>query len=56
MNEIYDNPIHMEQCSSCQSMEHEVSDCPILLVMSERLVENHPNMSWKCGQEQFSSS
>ncbi|RVW76444.1 hypothetical protein CK203_056867 [Vitis vinifera] len=56
VNAIYDNPIYMEQCSSCQSIEHEVSDCPTIPAMGERLVENHPNMSWNCGQEQFSSS
>ncbi|KAL6336501.1 hypothetical protein AAG906_022442 [Vitis piasezkii] len=55
VNAIYDNPIYMEQCSSCQSIEHEVSDCPTIPAMGERLVENHPNMSWNCGQEQFSS-
>ncbi|RVW95234.1 hypothetical protein CK203_034148 [Vitis vinifera] len=51
-----DNPIYLEQCSSCQSIEHEVSDCPTIPAMGERLVENHLNMSWNCGQEQFSSS
>ena len=56
VNAIYDNPIYMEQCSSCQSIEHEVSDCPTILAMGERLVDNHPNMSWNCGQEYFSSS
>ncbi|KAL6324080.1 hypothetical protein AAG906_006351 [Vitis piasezkii] len=52
---IYDNPIYMEQCSSCQSIEHEVSDCPTIPAIGKKLVENHPNMSWNCGQEQFSS-
>ncbi|RVW12755.1 hypothetical protein CK203_108645 [Vitis vinifera] len=56
VNAIYDNPVYMEQCASCQSIEHEVSDCPTIPTMGERLVENHPNMSWNCGQEQFSSS
>ncbi|RVW42635.1 hypothetical protein CK203_098289 [Vitis vinifera] len=56
VNAIYDNTIYMEQCSSCQSIEHEVSDCPTILAMGERLVDNHPNMSWNCGQEYFSSS
>ena len=56
VNAIYDNPIYMEQCSSYQSIEHEVSDCPTILAMEKRLVENHPNMSWNCGQKQFSSS
>ena len=56
VNAIYDNPIYMEQCSSYQSIEHEVSDCLTIPAMGERLVENHPNMSWNCGQEQFSSS
>ena len=56
VNAIYDNPIYMEQCSSYQSIEHEVSGCPTILAMGERLVENHSNMSWNCGQEQFSSS
>ena len=51
VNAIYDNPIYMEQCSSCQSIEHEVSDCPTIPAIGERLVENHPNMSWNCGQE-----
>ncbi|RVW83972.1 hypothetical protein CK203_047320 [Vitis vinifera] len=55
VNAIYDNPIYMEQCSSYQSIEHEVSGCPTILAMGERLVENHSNMSWNCGQEQFSS-
>ena len=55
MNAIYDNPIYMEQCSSYQFIEHEVSDCPTISAMGERLVENHPNMWWNCGQEQFSS-
>ena len=54
VNAIYDNPVYMEQCASCQSIEHEVSDCPTIPTMGERLVENHPNMSWNCGQEQFS--
>ena len=45
VNAIYDNPIYMEQCSSCQSIEHEVSDCPPIPAIGERLVENHPNMS-----------
>ncbi|KAL6348440.1 hypothetical protein AAG906_005750 [Vitis piasezkii] len=53
VNAIYDNPIYMEQCSICQSIEHEVSDCPTIPAMGERLVENHLNMSWNCGQEQF---
>ncbi|RVW12580.1 hypothetical protein CK203_106350 [Vitis vinifera] len=56
VNEIYDNLVYMEQCSGCQSIEHEMSDCPTIPTMGERLVENHPNMSWNCGQEQFSSS
>ena len=55
MNAIYDNPIYMEQCSSYQSIEHEVSDCLTIPAMGERLVENHLNMSWNYGQEQFSS-
>ncbi|XP_059597281.1 uncharacterized protein LOC132254785, partial [Vitis vinifera] len=55
VNAIYDNPIYMEQCSNCQSIEHEVSGCPTIPSMGERLVENHLNMSWNCGQEQFSS-
>ena len=54
VNAIYDNPIYMEQCSSCQSIEHEMSDCPTIPTMGEKLVENHSNMSWNCGQEQFS--
>ena len=37
-NVIYDNPIYMEQCSSCQSIEHEVSDCPTIPAMWKRLV------------------
>ena len=49
VNAIYDNPIYMEQCSSFQPIEHEVSDCPTIPTMGERLVENHPNMSWNCG-------
>ena len=53
VNAIYDNPIYMEQCSSCQSIEHEMSDCPTISAMGERLVENHLKMSWNCGQEQF---
>ena len=56
VNAIYDNPIFMESCSICQSMEHQVSDCPTLQSMREMLVENHPNMSWNYGQDQFSSS
>ena len=56
VNAIYDNPIYMEQCSSCQFIEHEVSDCPTIPAMGERLIENHLNMSWNCGQKQFSSS
>ncbi|KAL6312322.1 hypothetical protein AAG906_007992 [Vitis piasezkii] len=44
VNAIYDNPIYMKQCSSCQSKEHEVSDCPTIPAMGERLVENHPNI------------
>ena len=56
VNAIYDNPIYMEQCSSCQSIKHELSDYPTIPAMGERLVENHPNISWNCGQEQFSSS
>ncbi|RVX13394.1 hypothetical protein CK203_021042 [Vitis vinifera] len=49
VNAIYDNPIYMEQCSSCQSIEHKVSDCLTIPAMGKRLVENHPNMSWNCG-------
>ena len=56
VNALYDNPIYMEQCSSCQSMEHQVHDCPTIPTIREMLIENHSNMSWKCGQEQFSSS
>ena len=48
-----DNPIYLEQCSSCQSIEHEMSDCPTISARGERLVENDLKMSWKCGQEQF---
>ena len=44
-----DNPIYLEQCSSCQSIEHKVSDCLTIPAMGKRLVENHPNMSWNCG-------
>ena len=51
---IYDNPIYMEQCCSCQSIEHELSDCPTIPAIGKKLVENHPNMSWNCRQEQFS--
>ena len=53
VNVIYDNTIYMKQCSICESMEHQVSDCPTIPTMRERLVDNHLNMSWKCGQEQF---
>ena len=55
-NAIYDNPIYMEQCSSCQFVEHQMSDYPTIPAMREMNVENHPNMSWNCGQEQFSSN
>ena len=55
VNAIYDSPIYMEQCSNCQSIEQEVSGCLTIPSMGERLVENHPNMSWNCEQEQFSS-
>ena len=51
VNAIYDNPIYMEQCSSYQSIEHEVSDCPTIPAMGETLVENHPNMLWNYEQE-----
>ena len=50
---IYDNTIYMEQCFIFQSIVHQVSDCPTIPTMRERLVDNHLNMSWKCGQEQF---
>ena len=33
VNAIYDNPIYMVQCSSCQSIEHEVSDYPTIPTM-----------------------
>ena len=51
VNAIYDNPIYMEQCSNCQSIEQEVSGCPTIPAMGETLVENHPNMSWNYEQE-----
>ncbi|KAL6317458.1 hypothetical protein AAG906_030211 [Vitis piasezkii] len=45
----------MKQLLETMCGEHEVSDCPTIPAMGERLVENHPNMSWNCEQEQFSS-
>ncbi|KAL6328119.1 hypothetical protein AAG906_033401 [Vitis piasezkii] len=38
LNAIYDNPIYMEQCSSYQSIEHEVSDCPTILAIGKDLL------------------
>ena len=38
VNAIYDNPIYMEQCSSCQPIEHEVSDCPTIPTMGKDLL------------------
>ena len=49
VNAIYDNSIYMDQCSSCQFIEHEVSDCPTIPALGERFVENYSNMSWNCG-------
>ncbi|RVW84305.1 hypothetical protein CK203_036637 [Vitis vinifera] len=45
----------MKQLLETMCGEHEVSGCPTIPAMGERLVENHPSMSWNCGQEQFSS-
>ncbi|KAL6310900.1 hypothetical protein AAG906_031267 [Vitis piasezkii] len=45
----------MKQLLETMCGEHEVSGCPTIPAMGERLVENHLNMSWNCGQEQLSS-
>ncbi|KAL6347751.1 hypothetical protein AAG906_026280 [Vitis piasezkii] len=45
----------MKQLLETMCGEHEVSDCPTIPTMGERLVESHLNMSWNCEQEQFSS-
>ncbi|KAL6317905.1 hypothetical protein AAG906_030812 [Vitis piasezkii] len=38
VNAIYDIPIYMEQCSSCQSIKHELSDYPTILAMGKDLL------------------
>ncbi|RVX07014.1 hypothetical protein CK203_030504 [Vitis vinifera] len=38
VNAIYDNPIYMEQCSSCQSIKHELSDYPTIPAMGKDLL------------------